>query len=50
MAMHMAFLYADHIAASRRRTIAEDVRRVRGGRRRPRHNSRNPHPLPPRAS
>ena len=26
MAMHMAFLYADHIAASRRQSIAEDVR------------------------
>ena len=50
MAMHMAFLYADHIAASRRQSIAEDVRRVRGGRRRPRRNSRNPYPVPTRAS
>ena len=50
MAMHMAFLYADQIAASRRQAIAEDVRRVRAGRRRPRRNTRNPSPLAPRPS
>jgi hypothetical protein len=42
MAMHMAFLYADHIARSRQDAIARDVRRTRGGKRWPRRSGRNP--------
>jgi hypothetical protein len=46
MGMHLTLLLGDEAARTRRERVADEVRRTRAGKRRRRHNARNPNPNP----